>query len=213
MKEYLHLNYLQYFAEGSGDGGNNVAQGDNGDSNKGGNPQDNQDDKSNQNTDRSKAKYSDEDVDKMFERKFAEMMKKHEKEVDEAKKLAEMNAAEKAQYEAEKLKVKVEELERKDAMARIGAEARKMLAEEEIRVSDDLLSTLVCSDAEATKAAVESFTKLFKEAVQSAVVEKLKGKAPATGGSKGITKEQIMQVQSRSERQKLISENLELFQK
>ena len=57
---------------------------------------------------------------------------------------------------------------------------------------DDLISVLVCSDAEATKRAVDGFASMFKEAVQAAVVEKLKGGTPKTGGSSAsVTKEQI----------------------
>ena len=44
-------------------------------------------------------KYSDDDVDKILNKKFAEWEKKKQKEVDEAKKLADMNAKEKAEYE------------------------------------------------------------------------------------------------------------------
>lgn len=44
------------------------------------------------------AKYTDEDVDKLINRKFAEWQKKQEKAVDEAKRLAEMNEQEKTDY-------------------------------------------------------------------------------------------------------------------
>ena len=55
---------------------------------------------------------------------------------------------------------------------------------------------------------------MYKDAVQAAVKEALKGKAPrkGTGGAGTMTKEQILAVKNPSERQKLIAENITLFQ-
>ena len=41
-------------------------------------------------------------------------------------------------------------------------EARKMCAEHDINVADDLLSVLVNKDADKTKKAVDAFVKMFK---------------------------------------------------
>ena len=70
-------------------------------------------------------------------------------------------------------------------------------------------------DADGTKAAVEAFSTMYKEAVQNAVKDALKGKPPkaGNGGDKPpMTKEQILEVKNPSERQKLIAENITLFQ-
>ena len=56
---------------------------------------------------------------------------------------------------------------------------------------------------------------MYKEAVQNAVKDALKGKPPkaGNGGDKpSMTKEQILEVKNPSERQKLIAENITLFQ-
>lgn len=56
---------------------------------------------------------------------------------------------------------------------------------------------------------------MYKEAVQNAVKDALKGKPPkaGNGGDKpSMTKEQILAVKNPSERQKLIAENITLFQ-
>ena len=92
--------------------------------------------------------------------------------------------------------------------------ARKMLAEEEINIPDELLERLVSVDAAQTKASVESFTKLFKGAVNEAVKNALKGPAPKAGigGKTTATKEQIMAIKNPSERQRMIAENITLFQ-
>ena len=158
------------------------------------------------------AKYTDEDVDKMFDRKFAELMKKHQKEMDEARRLAEMNAQEKAEYENNKLKEQVQELMKKEARSEMSKAARAMLSEKGINANDDLLSTLISDDADKTKKSVENFITLFQEAVNKAFKDALKGEPPKTGTTSGLTKEQIMKVANRAERQRLIRENINLFQ-
>lgn len=159
-------------------------------------------------------KYSDEDVDKIINRKFAEWEKKQEKErqkKSEADKLKEMNAQQKADYEREQLEKKVEELMKKEALSQMSRSARGMLQEKGINVSDQLLSMLISEDADTTKASVDSFISLFQSEVGKAVKEALKGETPRTGGASGMTKEQIMAVTNRAERQRLIKENINLF--
>lgn len=168
--------------------------------------------KESDNSSRSSAKYTDEDVDKMFDRKFAELMKKHQKEMDEARRLAEMNAQEKAEYENNKLKEQVQELMKKEARSEMSKAARAMLSEKGINVNDNLLGALISDDADKTKKSVENFITLFQEAVNKAVKDALKGEPPKTGTTSGLTKEQIMKVTNRAERQRLIKENMNLFQ-
>ena len=212
MSKYYHLNYLQLFADEGADGGNGQDGAD--DNDKGDNGADKK--KKSADTDtKNTPKYSDADLDEILNRKVAEIASKYEKKADEAKKLAQMNAQEKAEYENKQLKEELDELKRQNAVSKLTDEARKMLTEAQIKnVPDDLLSVLVCSDAEATKKAVDSFAAMFKEAVQAAVVEKLKGGTPKTGGSSGsVTREQIMKVKNKAERQALIRDNMDLFQK
>lgn len=164
-----------------------------------------------QQTDIDEKKYTDKDVDELINRKFAEWSKKKDKEVSEAQKLAEMNAQERAEYERDQLKKKLDELERKDTLAEMSKTARKMLSEDDINVSDDLLSLLVTTDAEETKQAVKAFSSLFKEAIKTAVADALKGSAPKTGTGNTVTREQILSIKDRTARQKAIHENIELF--
>ena len=88
-------------------------------------------------------KYSDDDVDKILNKKFAEWEKKKQKEVDEAKKLADMNAKEKAEYERDKLQKELDALREKDSLSEMTKTARKMLSDEGVSVSDDVLSMIV----------------------------------------------------------------------
>lgn len=156
-------------------------------------------------------KYTDEDLDRIFDKKFAKMMEKHQKELDEAKRLSEMNAQEKAEHENKKLQEQVQELLRKEAISEMSKSARAMLNEKSINIGDDLLSILVSEDADKTKKSVENFISLFETAVNKAVKDALKGEPPKAGGSSGLTKEQIMKVANRTERQRLIQENMHLF--
>lgn len=159
-------------------------------------------------------KYSDDDVNKLLDKKFAEWQKKKDKEVSEAKKLAEMNATQKAEYERDQLQKELDGYRKKDALSEMTKTARKMLTDEGISISDDLLSVLVTTDAEATKSAVDGFAKLFKDAVEKAVKEKLKGEPPkkgTAGGSGTVTKEQIMAIKDPEARQKKMLEHRELF--
>ena len=134
--------------------------------------------------------------------------------LSEAEKLAQMTKEEKAEYETKKLKKELEDLRNQNARTDMAKTARKMLADEEINIPDELLGNLIADDAEGTKKAVEAFAKMYKDAVQAAVKEALKGKAPrrGTGGAGTMTKEQILAVKNPSERQKLIAENITLFQ-
>ncbi|SHK31375.1 DUF4355 domain-containing protein [Hespellia stercorisuis] len=132
----------------------------------------------------------------------------------EAEKLAKMTKEEKAEYKANKLEKELADLKQQNALSDMAKTARKMLSEEDINVPEELLSHLVSADATDTKATVESFTKLFKDTVQAAVKDALKGNPPktGTGGKATMTKEQILEIKNPAERQKLIAENLTLFQ-
>ena len=140
-------------------------------------------------------KYTDEDVNRIIDRKFAEWEKKQSKAKSEAEKLAGMNAEQKEKYENEQLKKQVEELLRKDALGKMAAVARGMLGEKNISVSDDLIEMLISDDAEKTKSSVDSFINAFQSAVEKAVKDALKGNTPKkTSEPASITKEQIMKV-------------------
>jgi hypothetical protein len=72
---------------------------------------------------------------------------------------------------------------------------------------------MVTTDAEETKAAVDAFAKAFKDAVESAVKDRLKGEPPrkGTGGAASMTKEQILAIKDPELRQKKMLENRHLF--
>lgn len=157
-------------------------------------------------------KYSDADVNKIIDQKFAEWQKKQDKAVDEAKKLSEMNAQQKAEYERDKLQKELDEYKRKDSIAEMTKTARKMLSDSGITIPDELLAMMVTPNADDTKAAVDGFSKAFTEAVEAAVKERLKGEPPRRGATApSMTKEQIAAIKDPELRQKAMLENKHLY--
>lgn len=157
-------------------------------------------------------KYSDEDVDKIVQKKLAKAKKDKEAAVEEATKLAKMNEDQKAEYDREQLEKELAELRRKDAFYNLSKEASKMLSEYDITADDELLQVVVKDDAEGTKQAVESFVNLFNAKVKEGVKQALAGnspKYPNTG--KTLTKQQILNEKDATKRVKLIQQNPQLF--
>lgn len=161
-------------------------------------------------------KKRDEDFDKKFNAKFAEMQKKHQSELDEAEKLAKMSAEDKAKKKMADLEREMEKLKTANAKAEMMKTARSILTDKKINIADDLLESLVTTEAESTKTNVEQFAEAFNEAVQTEVKRVLAGTTPngkkdSKNGAK-ITKKEIMEVADPIQRQKLMEENLDLFQ-
>ena len=89
--------------------------------------------------------------------------------------------------------------------------ARAILSEQNINIPDELVSVLVTTDADTTSANVKAFAKAFQSAVSQAVDSKISHREPRTGGSKTVTKNDIMAIKDTAARQKAIAENIELF--
>lgn len=157
-------------------------------------------------------KYTDDEVNEIINKKFEKWTKQKEKEMNEAKKLADMTAQEKVEYERNQLKKELEELRNANTISEMSKTARGILKERNIDISDELLSMLVTKEADTTKKNVEGFAEMFDKAVEKAVNEKLKGNPPKKGpGNKTLTKEDILNIKDRTERQRKIAENIELF--
>ena len=105
--------------------------------------------------------------------------------LSEAEKLAKMNKDEKAQYMQKKKEKELADREAAVTKSELKAEAKNTLAEKKLPVS--LAELLVYTDAESCNKSIETIEKIFQEAVESSVQEKLKGgnpqkKAPAGAG-------------------------------
>lgn len=163
--------------------------------------------------------FTQSEVDDLIKKRLAKQEKSFDKrmqeKLDEAEKLRQMNETQKTEYEQEKQKAYIAELEAKINRSGLEREASKMLSEGGIAVDDKILGLVVKDTAEATQEAVESFVALVNELADKKVSEKLKGKTPkkmedTSAGE--ITKEQFnrMGYQSRNE---LLQNNPDLYHK
>lgn len=157
-------------------------------------------------------KYTDADVDEIVSKRLAKWEKQQAAKVEEAAKLAEMNAQQQAEYERDKVQKELDEYKRRDTVNAMVAESRRQLSEQGIVVSDDILARLVGETAEETKASVDAFSTAFAAAVEDAVKKQLAGKAPAAGvATKTMTKEEILAIKDPIARQAAIRDNIGLF--
>lgn len=157
-------------------------------------------------------KYTDADVDEIVSKRLAKWEKQQAAKVEEAAKLAEMNAQQKAEYERDKVQKELDEYKRRDTVNAMVAESRRQLSEQGIAVSDDILARLVGETAEETKASVDAFSTAFTAAVEDAVKKQLAGKAPAAGvATKTMTKEEILAIKDPIARQAAIRDSIGLF--
>jgi hypothetical protein len=163
--------------------------------------------------------FTQSEVDELIKKRLAKQEKSFDKrmqeKLDEAEKLRAMNESQKAEYEQEKQRAYIAELEAKINRSGLEREASKMLSEGGIVADDKILGLVVKDTAEATQEAVESFVALVNDLADKKVGEKLKGKTPkkmedTSAGE--ITKEQFnkMGYQSRNE---LLRNNPELYHK
>ena len=161
---------------------------------------------------RNEKKYSDADLDKIIENKFAKWQKQQAKAVDEAKKLANMTAQERVEHERDKLQAELDALKKANAVAEMEKTARGILQTDGVNIPDVIISALVADDAETTSNNVKAFSKAFKAAVQAEVKSQLSHKTPATGTTgKTMTKEEINKITDPVKRQEAIRSNLNLF--
>lgn len=131
----------------------------------------------------------------------------------EAEKLAGMNGTQRLEYERDNYKNQLEQLQKQMNLSQMQATARAMLAEKHIHATDGLISAIVTEDAETTKKNVEDFAKMFTDAVEAAVKERLKSDTPRTGVPAGkMTKEQIFAISDAEQRIDAIRKNIDLFQ-
>lgn len=170
------------------------------------------DDDADDDDDRTTPKYSDDDLDRILSRRFKRWSKQQAAAVDEARKLANMTAQERAEHERDELQKELDELKRANAVAEMERTARNILQSDGVTIPDEIVSNLVGDDADATSANVKAFAKAFKAAVQDEVKRQLSHKTPAAGSDSGqITKADILKETDPIKRQKLIRDNLSLF--
>lgn len=158
-------------------------------------------------------KYTDEDMDRIVTERVARETEKRNEAVEEAKKLAKMNADQKRDYELEKLKSENESLKSVQAHNQMKGEASKQFTEAGIEnVPDGILELAARDSADDTSEAIETLTGWFNSAKEAATTELLKGKTPKVPGTHNtMTKDEIMKMRDPLARQQAIIENQNLF--
>lgn len=143
-------------------------------------------------------KHTDADVDRIVKQKKAEWQKAQQKAVDEAQKLAQMSAEEKAEYERKKLsderddlQKRIAELEKAAAKVELSKTAAKLLSEKNIDATDGILSFVVGDDANQTKANIDAFVKVVEEQVKKAEIARATGTTPKIITNKGDAPNEI----------------------
>lgn len=154
--------------------------------------------------------YTDAEVDEIINKRFAKWQKEQDRKVEEAKRLEQMNAEEKARYERDELQKELDALKAEKVHAQLAKTAKDLIQNElNVRPQDGLADALVRDTAEATNEAVKGFIAFFNDYFKL----KVSGSEPRKGGASALTKEEIFSIKEPSKRLKAIEENIELFKK
>lgn len=201
----LPLN-LQFFAEDSGsdgaagssdDGGENGAAGEGGDGDEDGNNEDSNGKKKTFDEILTDVTYQAE-FDRRVQKAINTAIKKQKQEwqsslddkLTEAEKLAKMTKEQKAEYMAQKKEKELNEREAELNRKELKAEAKITLTEKKLPAS--LSELLDYSSADNCNKSIEALDKAFKEAVDAAVQDKIKGGATLkkAGGNNNVSLEE-----------------------
>lgn len=136
-------------------------------------------------------KYSDEDLDRILNSRFARWENEKQKAVTEAAKLAKMNADQKQQYELERLQKENEELKQAAVRVELGKTATALLRENDMEANEGILAFVVGEDAEQTKKNIDAFVKLVEAQVQKAETARATGTTPRVIGHSGNAMSEI----------------------
>ena len=179
--------FLMFFAApiDNGAGGNGQSQTPDGDSDKTpANLQGNEDEKGSE----TEKKYTDDDLNRIINEKFAKWQSQLEAKQQQAKKLAGMNDLEKAklqQEEAEKLaaeyKAKLERFEMQNT-------SRNLLNEAAMPITDGIIELVTTDQADSTKSNIDALVRYGKAIREEVKREYLEGHNQIRGGKNPQTK-------------------------
>ena len=143
--------------------------------------------------------FTQEEVNRLIEKRLAKEKAKAEKEKAEAEKLAQMNAEEKNRYELEKQKKELEERIAEYTKKELRQESINILTEKgySVQTAKQLAEFLNYKDAESCKGSIDTMDKILKSCIEVEVNNKLRATnsvAPKIGSNNGgnITWEQVI---------------------
>ena len=160
--------------------------------------------------------FTQEEVDKMIQKRLSRERKDIEAKIEaerrEAEELAKLSEAEKQKKLFEKQVAEFEATKRAFEQEKLLNETSKQLASKNLPI--EFAEMLKAQDAESTFENIKIFEAKFNEAVEKLVNERLKGKTPKaqTGAVDGVTKEAFNKM-SYKERLELYNSDPELYNK
>ena len=156
--------------------------------------------------------FTQEELDKIIEKRLARALKKADEEKQEAEKLAKMSAEERAKAEFEKEKQKFEDERKQYQREKMELEVIKQMSSKGLPT--EFATYLIADDAETALNNIKTFEAEWQKAIEKAVNEKLKGSTPKTGNTANITitKDEFNSL-GYSERMKIYNEQPELYKK
>lgn len=128
--------------------------------------------------------YTDEQVNEIVKKRLARAEKEKQAAVDEAAKLAKMNADQKKDYELQKAQKERDELKSQLATYEMGKQARSMFEEAKLTVTEDDLQHVVTPEAESTETNVKWLIAHDQAVAEGVRQELLKGSTSKDHGSK-----------------------------
>ena len=120
--------------------------------------------------------FTQEDVDKMISERLARQQKKFDEKMEEAAKLAKMNAEQKAEYAAKKREEELTAREKAIQEKELRYTALGIL--EENKLPSQLVDCLNLTSADTCNASIEAIKKAWTEALTAAVDARLKSNPP-----------------------------------
>ena len=152
--------------------------------------------------------FTQEELDKILNKKFAQWQKKTEEAKAEAERKAKLTEAEKLAEERKEFEAMKKQFEYEQ---RVNSTS-KVLASNNLPIQ--FADFLIAENDEATTQRVDLFKNAFNEALEKAITERLKGRTPKISANKSveISKEQFNKMDL-VQRQKLFVENRELYDK
>lgn len=154
--------------------------------------------------------FTQEEVNNIVEKRLNKEKNKWKNEVDQAKRLAEMSAEDRAREEFKMQKAEFERQKAEFERERLLVQTQRELSTKNIPV--EFADMLVKDDAESTKAAIDNFAALYNQSVEKGVSNKMKGRPPKTKQtpSDGLDRAAFMKL-SLAEQQKMAKENPERY--
>jgi uncharacterized membrane-anchored protein YjiN (DUF445 family) len=128
--------------------------------------------------------FTQEELDKIIEKRLARALKKAEEEKIEAERLAKMSEAERQQALFDKEKAKFEEERKQYQREKMELEVMKQMSSKGLPV--EFSKYLIADDAETALNNIKIFEAEWQKAIEKAVNEKLKGSTPKAGS--GVVK-------------------------